>query len=347
MSLMSLTASSRIVLVGALALSLSVAPAAWASGASPLDATPAQQKSFDKKLAEANKLFKAGKFDKALEAFKAAHEVMAGPDARLMIARCQQNLGDLLAAHAEYSAAFEEAQALVQQKEKYRETMDAAQKELKELEGVLAKLTIKLIHAPEGTTVALEGEPVGAEKLGGPILLAPGPVTVIATDPEGREVSRQLTLNAGDDSKVDLAFPRQGSAAEAQNDFDSTEPEPEAPPEPSSSGGNKTLAFIAGGVGLAGLGVFGVFGMMSNSKFNDLEDSCVDNHCAPNRGDDIDAGKRDQTIANIGLAVGVVGIGTSAALFLFGGSGGAKKEEAASTELRLGVGSVQLRGRFQ
>ncbi len=344
MSQRTVTACSRITLSALLALSLCVAHPAWAASSSPLDATPAQRKSFDKKLAEANKLFKAGKFDKALAAFREAHDLVASPEARLMAARCQQNLGELLAAHTEFNAAFEEAQALSQQNDKYRKVMEDAERELKELEGVLAKLTIKLIHAPAGTTVTLEGETIGAEKLGTPIMLAPGPVTVIATDTDGREVSRQITLNAGDDSKVDLAFSRQSSA---QDDFDSSEPEPDQPASESSGGGSNTLAFVAGGVGLAGLGVFGVFGAMSNSTYNELEDSCADNRCPASKSEDIDSGKRDQTIANVGLAVGIVGIGTSAALFIFGGKSSEKPKEAASAELRLGLGSVQLRGRFQ
>jgi hypothetical protein len=108
----------------------------------------------------------------------------------------------------------------------------------------------------------------------------------------------------------------------------------------------RTLAFVAGGVGVAGLATFGIFGLMNNSKFGELEDSCGPNKvCSGDLKDTADTGKTYQTIANIGLVVGVVGIAGGVTLFVLSG----KKTEAVPAEeaqLRVGPGNVSLQGRF-
>jgi hypothetical protein len=338
---------TRFLLVPALLVSLWTAPVI-AEGPPLGVATPAQQKDFKKKFGQAQKLFKAGKFDEAIRAFEQAYDAVADPEARLMIARAQQNLGQLPKAHAEYVTAIAELESAVQQGDKYRDLLEAAKKEFKELEGVVAWLTIKLIHAPEGTTVTIEGEPVDAAKLGEPLLLQPGLVNVVATTPDGREASRQLTLNAGQSSKVDLAFVRDDEPIVEEG----VEKEDEQPAEASASasssgGGTRTMAYVAGGVGIAGLATFGIFGVLANNKFNKLEDNCTNDICNPKSQDDIDNGKTFQTVANVGLVVGVIGLGTSAGLFLFGGSGSSdEKREEAAVNVDMGLSSIKVRGRF-
>ena len=335
---------SRCLSAAMLVVSLTAAPAR-AEGPPIAVATPAQQKDFGKKLARGNKLFKAGKFDEAIKVFEQAYEVVADPEARLMIARAQQNQGELLKAHAEYSAAVAELEASVQHGDKYRDLLKRAQQELAELEGVVSWVTIKLRHAPAGTSVTIEGEPVEKEKLGRPLLLPPGLVNIVATTPDGREASRQLTLNAGQRTNVELAFVRDDVAEPAVAEGEEQDEE-EAGASSSSGNGTRTAALIAGGVGIAGLATFGIFGAMSNSKYSELEDACAGDRCDPSREDDIDAGKRFQTIANVGLAVGVIGLGTSAALFIFGSGSANEPQEAAGLNVSVGPRSIQVRGRF-
>jgi hypothetical protein len=346
---------SRALSASLLAATLLVALPSRAGGVSVADATSTQHKAAEKKLAEGRKLFKAGKFEEAIAAFEAAHEIVANPEARLMAARAHQNLGELVKARADYTAAIEEGEPAVQHNGKYRETLQAARKELKELEGVLARVTIQLRHAPSGTKVEIDGEPLDTSKLGEPMLLPPGAIEVVATSPDGREVkSRKLTLTAGQDAKVDLAFTRDDKDDVAPTIVEEgleTPPPDEPAPAPSSGGsGKRTAAFIAGGVGVAGLATFAVFGAMSNSKYNSLDKACTGSVCPANRQDDIDEGKRDQMLANIGLVVGAVGVGASATLFLLASgssSKDAKDAGSANVELGIGFGSVVVRGRFQ
>jgi tetratricopeptide (TPR) repeat protein len=331
--------------LSAFALGLTLLTGARAShaGAAGVDeATPAQQRAVRNKLSEGQKLLKAGKIEQAITAFEAAWAVVRDPEARLMLARCYQNQGELLKAHASYSEAVTSAEAATRVDARHRETLRAAQRELAELEGVLAKLTIRLRYAPTGTTVTVDGEAVPESKLAQALLLPPGQVNVVATTTDGREASKAVTLTAGQDAKLELAFER-----DEQEPVDLPPTETSAAAAPAPINRQRLGAFVAGGVGLAGAAVFGVFGAMSNAKYEDLQDACENGICGPNEQDDIDAGKRYQTIANVGLAVGIVGLGASAALFALSSSSPPGADAAARLELGVGLGTVHVRGRFQ
>ena len=85
---------------------------------------------------------------------------------------------------------------------------------------------------------------------------------------------------------------------------------------------------------------------MSNAKYNDLEDACPNGRCASDQQSKIDDGRLYQTLANVGLVVGVVGVGASVTLFVLSSSG-PSEHKAARLELRAGLRSVELRGRFE
>jgi hypothetical protein len=271
----------------------------------------------------------------------------------LLAARAHQSQGELLKAHAAFTQAVAEAKVAARSHEHSRQTLQEAQNELKDLEGVLARLTIRLRHAPEGTRVTIDGEPVAAEKVGQPILLPPGQVKVVAQTQDGREASRSPTLTAGQDAKIELAFVREDSpeaAPVAESEPEASEPSAGEVPvkgEASSTGnGKRSAAFIAGGVGVAGLATFGVLGAMSNAKYNDLDDACPSARCSSDQQSRIDDGKLYQTLANVGLIVGIAGVGTSVTLFVLSSSG-ASEQKAARLELRAGLRSLELRGRFE
>jgi hypothetical protein len=329
-----------------LLFALAASRPAAAGGASVADATEKQKKEAEKKLGEGSKLLEKGKLEQAVARLRESHDIVASPKATLMIAKALRNGGDLLAARAEYRQALEEAEAAVRVDDKYQATLDAIKKDLDDIDSVLGKLTIKLVHAPQGTEVTVDGEPVDTAKLGEPQLVTAGTITVLATAPDGSVSKKSVTVRAGQSTSVELAFVREKDP-ETFFEKSADAGEDEEPAAESGEGGSgKTLAFVAGGIGAAGLVTFGVFGLLSQSKYDDLEEACIDNHCPPDRAGDIDDGKTFQTVANVGLGVGIVGVATGVALFLF--TGPKKTEAPKSSSLELGVGfrSVEVRGTF-
>jgi hypothetical protein len=91
-------------------------------------------------------------------------------------------------------------------------------------------------------------------------------------------------------------------------------------PPPSDKTKLRPFAYVAGGVGVAGLATFAIFGLMSNSTFSDLQSACPSSHggCSPSAGksDEISSGQTQQLVANIGLVAGLVGVAAGATLFI-------------------------------
>jgi len=87
----------------------------------------------------------------------------------------------------------------------------------------------------------------------------------------------------------------------------------------------RTIGYIAGGVGIVGFIVFAVAGIGAKNAHDRVEEAVEACNAGPQRPIDCEAafqpaeeGKRLQTIANIGLATGLAGIGLGATLIMVG-----------------------------
>jgi len=172
-------------------------------------------------------------------------------------------------------------------------------------------------------------------------------VSVQLVQTDGKEATKEVEATAGGEHMVDIS-PNTAAPGGATGSAEGS-----VKMDTSSGGGPdmRTWAYIAGGVGVAGIATFAIFGAMSNSKNSKLQDNCTNNVCPADLKDDRDAGKRYQTIANIGLAVGIVGLGAGTALYLLSG----KKEKAALhhpksgprvDDVSVGYRSVLVTGSF-
>jgi len=246
---------SWLVALALLVAGFSVTPPALAE-----TPTPAETAKAKKQIDKGQALYKKGKLDEAYAAFSAAHDIVPEPKATLMMARIQRDRGELLKAHDTYQTALKEAQDAEAQGQSKRATADEIQRELRELGNVLGWLTIEIPHAPSGTRVSLDGRDVTAQ-LGSPIRVEPGPIVVEAKAPGGLAKEQKVTVKAGETANVEITFaawsdsdaalaedPEQKPAEREEQDDDAKE----------SSGGSRTPAYIAAGVGVVGLATFGV-----------------------------------------------------------------------------------------
>jgi serine/threonine-protein kinase len=124
-------------------------------------------------------------------------------------------------------------------------------------------------------------------------------------------------------------------------------PAPASPPEPVNDahgglGAQRTLALVAGGVGVVALGLGTVFGVESKSKHDDADKHCDGAACRDQTGVDLSKdATRDGNIATVGLIVGLAGLGGAAVLWFTGGH-----SNAPSTRVGLGMGTVSIKGAF-
>jgi hypothetical protein len=124
-----------------------------------------------------------------------------------------------------------------------------------------------------------------------------------------------------------------------------TAPPPVAPPSGSEWTTQKMIGVGLGGVGVVGLVVGSIFGALALSDASGLKSQpgCPSS-CPPSAQSQIDTLHSHQLVSDIGLGIGVVGLGVGAALFFTSHP----PEAAPATSLRfdVGPGVVGLRGGF-
>lgn len=289
---------------------------------------------------DAQKLFDAGRQADALPHFRKAFAASNSPNARLMIARCLVALGKTAEAYEEMATTTREAAARADTDPKYARTRDAAAAEMAVLERRIGKLVVALAEPGAGATVTLDGAPLAAERLGVPVAVQPGTLTIEARHAGDAPVRREITIGAGETKTVAIAFTSAPAVAAAPV---TTTPKI-APPiqAPTHGGGVRIAGFFVAGLGVAGMGAFAGAGLAAKSKFSSVETACGGVRCTdPKYGSVIDSGKTLQTVANVGLGVGIAGLVGGALMIALGGA--SKEPLPASVE----VGPTGIRLRYQ
>jgi hypothetical protein len=260
-----------------------------------------------------------------------------------MVARCQRELGRLGEAYANYKSALADAERIAKTVPKYEDTTQAAHEELESLRSQVALLTVSVTGAQDDSEIRVADQKIPVAQLSEPIPLKPGEYDVSARSASGQLVTKHISLAAGGEQTVAIDL---SATPVAQAAAPTAPPSSDTTTAKAATSGSHTLAYVAGGVGVVGLAAFGVFGSMANSKYDSLDSKCPGGTCPPGTQSDIDKGKQFQLFANVGLAVGVVGIGAGITLFALGGSSHPQSASAGHSELAVVPGGVTLRGRF-
>lgn len=284
-------------------------------------------------------LYKANKFAEALPLFRESFALVPSPNSRILIARCLVGTGDFLAGYQEFDAVIADVDA--RQEAKYQQTRDAAVQERDELANTkLAIVTISVANAAPGTRVAIGDKDIPADTWGKPMPMMPGAVDVTLTTPPAPPQTQRVDLRAGEKRPIALDAAPGGA--------------PPPPPPTTSSGGSRAvlrpIAYLAGGIGVAGFGVFGVFGGLASATYSDLESKCSGGEgsrvCPSDTQGQIDDGKMQKDVANIGLIVGAVGLAAGVTLFVLSIDRGPKKEAAVHVQPVVAPGYVGFQGAF-
>jgi hypothetical protein len=295
-----------------LAYALLLAPAARAAGVLPEEATPVQREQAQSRFLRGKELLAKKDFAGALGEFRASQEIVASPNTRLQIARSLLGQGKTVAAYVEFGRTAVEAKELLAQDTRYQRAYDAANAERAELEPRLGFVSMQIENPSDGTTVTVAGEPVQRAAWPEPAPVIEGDTTVVVQTPGHAPVERTVSVKAG--QKFSLTVDAQSGAADATQVAG-----PSSPGQGAHSDGMSPLrlgAYVAGGVGVLGLATFAVFGAMASSTYGDLNGACGGGPCPASKSGEISSGKTDETLANIGLVVGALGVGAGATLFV-------------------------------
>jgi hypothetical protein len=327
----------HLLLVASLiaAPALTSAPAfAQPGAAAPSDAA-ATKKALDL-FKKGQGLYKSNKFAEALPLFRESYGLVASPNSRIYIARCLASTGDVVAGYEEFEALIADVDA--RNDPKYADARTAAVAERDELaQNKLALVTITVQNPSPSTKVSIGGRDIPVEKWGKPVPVAPGPTEVTITTLPGNPQTRNVDLAAGEKKPIAL---------------DAAPPTTAPPPVASSGGSSRSMlrpaAYVAGGVGVVGMGLFAVFGGLANSTYSDLTNKCQGSDgarsCPSDARGQIDDGKMQKDVANAGLIIGAAGLAAGVTLFVLSMDRGPKKE--AQVQPVAGPGYVGVQGVF-
>jgi hypothetical protein len=314
-----------------------VAPlTAHASGVDPDAATPVQREQAQARFGRGRKLFVEKKFKEALVEFQGSHDIVASPNAWLYIGHCHRELGDLIAAYEEFGRAATEANEHAAGDPRYTKTAQAAAKERDALAPRLGFLRLTVQNAAPETRLTIAGEEVKSAAWGEAAPVLPGATEIVAETPDRPAVRESVSVEAGEEKRVTI---------------DAGPPPP--PPAPVASAplpaeGNprqnlRTASFVAGGVGVAGVAAFAIFGAMAKSTYDSLVGECH-GPCTTDHDDQVSSGKTQQTVANVALAVGIVGVAAGVTLFVV--SRPTAKSDGRSAAIVAGPAWLGVEGTF-
>ena len=283
------------------------------------------------KAGEALAYFDKGEWRPALDAFRAAEQLVHAPTLVLYMARCEERLGKMLEARALYEKVVAEP-VPKDAPEAYAKGHAGAMSELAELRLKIPSLSVKVVGATgAGARVTIDATdvPAGQERE-----LDPGEHKVVVTTPGVAPVARTVTLAPG--RSIEIAVPVDAPAVLAPV---STQAAPAPPRWPAA------LAGGAFGIGIAGVATGAVAAVMTLGRVSSLNEACPKSTCPSNAYSGAVSGAKSlHTLTITGFALGGAGV-LAGALILGLGPRGAPPPRV-TTALRVGLGQLGLEGSF-
>lgn len=276
---------------------------------------------------EARKLVDAGRYDEACPKFKESYALDPGGGTLLNLADCYEKQGKLALAWSVFKEAL-----VMAERDGRTPRIEFAKQHIASIESRLSYLTVNV--SPEArevsVSVSVDGAPLGQSAWGVALPIDPGAHVVRAEASGKQPFERTIEFSAKTSSRETVEVPALADADDASAGTASTSGSTDVAANTSSGGGQRTLGWVVGGVGVASLAVGGFFGLRAISLWGDRNDACVGGCTreAKNFGDDA---KSAATISTIGVAAGVVAVGVGTVLIL---TAGPSREPSAASARR-------------
>jgi hypothetical protein len=316
--------SGRGALVAAALLAL--APTRIAGAQSSAESEAAAEALFE----EARRLMGEGRYGEACPKFAESHRTDPGVGVLLFLGDCYEKNGQTASAWATFRSAVPMARAAGQ-----AERVRAATERSEALEGRLSKLEIVVTAPPKELVVLRDGMKVARGLWGTAVAVDPGQSAIEARAPGRKSFRVTVDLPPGPTVvRVEVPELAAESLAKQPRRVDRSAATPRdrvrAPSraESPTAGPDRTLAWIAGSIGVAGVAVGAVFGLAAISAWNDAKTLCPGSprRCEDETGfDRADDAERHATVSTIAFGIGALGIGTAVVLWVTASDGGVSR----------------------
>lgn len=314
--------------------------------------TAAERATADALFRDARTLMNKKEYSKACRKLEESQRLDPQGGTLLNLAVCHAREGRTASAWVELQEAAE-----IARNAKRRDRVRLAEKELKQLESKLSRLTIDVPEQSRVPGLVLHRgiETLGEGAWGTAVPVDPDTeLTLEAEAPGYRSWKLGVTLEPAEQKTVVVPKleklppppkkPRKKSAAEVQAEKEEKERQT-----------LRTIALVAGGVGIVGVGVGSYFGLRAMSKEKESDDHCEGSLCDPEGLDLSEQADRAATVSNVAFGLGLAGLGVGTYFFLISQPPDEKKpaadpSEAARVQLvpsiAPGAGSILMTGRW-
>jgi hypothetical protein len=268
------------------------------------------------------KLADSGDCKGAIELLSRAESLYHAPSILGRLGECQVLVGQIVLGTENLNRVVREELAANAPKA-FRDAKERAKGVLNTALPKIARLTVKIEPHDAKPQVTVAGAPIPPALLGVERPTDPGSHEIVVSAPGYLEQKSTVTLVEGGSQEVSLKLEKDPNVVAA------TPPPapppstvvttaPAQPPADTAPKKSNTLAYVALGVGGAGLVVGGITGFLALGKKSDLK-GCVDTRCPSSQEDTLDSAKTMATVSTVGFAVGFVGVGVGVVLLLTGG----------------------------
>jgi hypothetical protein len=246
---------------------------------------------------EGDEKFRAGDYAGALEAFTAADAIMGVPTTGLELGRAQSALGMLLEARDTLVRV-----TLIPRQPDENEYFVQARSEAatlaREIGERIPSVAIRVAPPEVEARIVIDGSPIARALARHAIRVNPGK-RVIRVEAAGHlPATREIELRERDRRVLDVALAPEPGPRE----------QPAGPADRPSSDDLVTVAWVAFGVGAAGLVAAGVTGGMALAAEADLSERCPGKVCAAEDAADLDRAKALGNGATASAVIGSMGI---------------------------------------
>lgn len=260
--------------------------------------------------------FNAGDYETALSLFRKAYELYPAPTVVLYEARTLERMGLLLESVEVYARTTRTA-VPIGAPAQFAEAIAAARSEGDALRARIPALVVEVRGVSSNDprlSVSINGRSLRGEQLAQAQDLNPGTYRVSGSVGAERGTTTDVTLVPGQIRRVVLKLTPDPSDPLTQ----AAAPSAPLGADPAKRGGPPLLAYLAGGVGVAGIGAGVIAGVVANQKYGEAERDCEDRVCAAGSPglDAVDAFRTWRMVSSVSYGVGAAGIAAGVVLWL-------------------------------
>jgi hypothetical protein len=266
-----------------------------------------------------------GNVEAACERFEESYRLEPRPGTALNLGNCRERLGQVASAWQRFREAAQTLPADDARSAVAKERASA-------LAGKVPKLVLRTPEDAEGWVVLRDGVELGSASLNLALPVDPGSHRIEVRAPGRAPWKTTADVALGEQREVVLVAGNATTPSSADVSLPPSTPERSSP---------RTLGWVLGGVGVAGVATSLVTGAMVLSKGSTVDKECENKQCTAAGLDAADAGRTLSTVSTVAAVVGAASLGLGIYFLVSGDS--TKTQPSALGDRRrtqLGVASA-------